>query len=57
MKIEMHLPKFDGIELEPGIILIGEPTPIENTNLMRCLANVSGTLALVELRVKFGLRK
>jgi hypothetical protein len=49
----MQLPKMDGLEIEPGIILIGEPTPIPGTHLMRCLANIHGMLAVVELRIKF----
>lgn len=47
------LPHLDGYEIRPGIILIGEPTPIEQTNRLRCLANVDGTLAVVELSMKF----
>lgn len=45
--------KFDGREIQPGIILIGEPTPAEGNNKLRCLANVFGMLALVELSVTF----
>ncbi len=47
------LPKLDDYEIRPGIFLIGEPTPIEGTDKLRCLANVYGQLAVVELCLKF----
>lgn len=47
------LPKMNGREVQPGIWLIGEPTPIQGTNKMRSLANVGGALCLVELSIKF----
>lgn len=50
---EMKLPKLDGYEIRPNIFLIGEPTPIEGTSTLRCLANVRGELCLVELAIKF----
>jgi len=50
---ELTLPKMDGMEVKPGIWLVGEPTPIEGTDKLRCLANVFGALAVVELSVKF----
>lgn len=50
---ELEFPKLDGREISPGIILMGEPTPIPGTNLMRCLANVGGALCVVELSLKF----
>lgn len=50
---EIQLPKMDGMEVSPGIILMGEPTPIPNTSLLRCLANVHGALCIIELRIKF----
>ncbi len=50
----MVLPKMDGKEISPGVWLIGEPAPIEGTDKMRCLANVGGSLCLVELRIRFG---
>lgn len=55
-KLELQLPKMDGIEIRPNIFLIGEPTPIPGTNLMRCLANVGGALCLIELTIKFGAK-
>ena len=50
----MQLPKMDGMEVRPGVTLIGEPTPIEGSNKLQCLANVAGCLAVVELSIKFG---
>lgn len=47
------LDTLDGAEVRPGITLIGEPTPIAGTSKLRCLANVNGMLALVELSLKF----
>jgi hypothetical protein len=52
----VELPKMDGMEVSPGIWLIGEPTPIPNTNLLRCLARVGNALCLIELSMKFGTR-
>jgi hypothetical protein len=49
----MTLPKMDGVEIRPGIVLIGEPTPVPGTNKLRALANVLGSLCVVELSVKF----
>jgi len=51
----LTLPKCDGKEIKPGIILIGEPTPRPDLgpNALACLANVLGTLCLVQLSVKF----
>lgn len=49
----MELPKMDGVEIRPGVVLIGEPTPQPGTDKLRCLANVSGMLCLVELSIKF----
>lgn len=48
------LPKMDGLEVSAGILLIGEPSPVKGTNLMRCLADVNGALCIVELSIKFG---
>lgn len=55
MKVKgtLDLPEMDGLEIRPGIILIGEPTPLPGTDKFRCLANVEGCLALVELGIKF----
>jgi len=50
---ELKLPKLDGYEIRPGIVLIGEPSPIEGTDKLRCLANVLGSLCVVELSIKF----
>lgn len=49
----LELPKLDGYEVRPGIVLIGEPSPCPGSNKLRCLANVCGTLAVVELSIKF----
>lgn len=55
----VQLEKMDGKEFPGGmvaggkIVLIGEPTPIAGTDKLRCLANVNGALALVELSIKF----
>ena len=49
----LQLPKCDGMEVRPGVILIGEPTPVVGTDKMRCLANVLGALCVVELSIKF----
>lgn len=48
------LSKMSGLEVSPGILLIGEPSPVKGTNLMRCLADVNGALCIVELSLKFG---
>lgn len=48
-----YLPKMDGMEVKPGVTLIGEPTPVAGTNKLRALANVCGCLAVVELSIKF----
>jgi hypothetical protein len=50
----LDLPKMDGAEIRPGIVLIGEPAPMPGTGKLRCLANVTGMLCLVELSSKFG---
>ena len=53
MEGSLQLPKCDGMEVRPGVILIGEPTPVVGTDKMRCLANVLGALCVVELSIKF----
>lgn len=53
MEGTLNLPKVDGMEVRPGVILIGEPTPVVGTDKMRCLANVAGALCVVELSIKF----
>ena len=50
---ELVLPKLDGKEISPGIFLIGEPSPVDGTDKLRCLADVGGQLALVELKLTF----
>ena len=50
----MQLPDMDGLEIRPGVTLIGEPSPVEGSDKLRCLANVAGCLAVVELSIKFG---
>lgn len=54
IETKVDMPKMDGMEVKPGVTLIGEPTPVPGTNKMRCLANVLGALCVVELSVKFG---
>jgi hypothetical protein len=49
----LDLPKMDGMEIRPGVRLIGEPTPTPGTDKLRCLANVLGCLCVVELSIKF----
>lgn len=55
MKGTLKLPKMDGVEIAPGIYLIGEPTPRPDLGdmAMACLANVSGALAVVQLSIKW----
>jgi hypothetical protein len=50
---EAKLPKMDGVEIHPGVKIIGEPAPVPGTDKLRCLANVLGSLCVVELRIKF----
>ena len=49
----IQLPKLNGIEIRPGITLVGEATAMPDTDKLRCLANVYGCLCVVELRIKF----
>lgn len=49
----LSLPPMDGQIIRPGILLIGEPTPMPGTNTLRALANVGGMLCLVELVLTF----
>lgn len=49
----LNLPKMDGMEIRPGVTLIGEPTPVEGSTKLRSLANVAGMLCVVELSIKF----
>ncbi len=50
---QIQLPEMDGLEIKPGIILIGEPIPIEGSTKLRCLAKVFGCLAIIEFSIKF----
>ena len=49
----LNLPKMDGMEVRPGVVLIGEPTPMPGSDKLRGLANVLGCLCVVELSIKF----
>jgi hypothetical protein len=51
----LNLPKTDGIEIYPGIYLIGSPTarPDLGDNKMTCLANFFGNFVVVELSIRF----
>jgi hypothetical protein len=49
----LDLPKMDGVEIRPGVRLIGEPTPVPGTDKLRALANVLGCLCVVELSITF----
>lgn len=51
---QMTLSKMDGMEVSPGIFLIGEPRPVPGTNKLTGLADVNGALCIVELSIKFG---
>ena len=51
-----QLPKFDGCEVQEGITLIGEPSPVPGSAKLRCLANVYGCLAVVELSLRFACK-
>ncbi len=49
----IQLPTMKGQEVAPNVFLLEEPTPVVGTNKMRCLADVGGMLAVVELNIKF----
>ncbi len=49
----ISLPKLDGVEVSPGVWIVGEPSPVPGTNKLRALANVGGALCLIELSIKF----
>lgn len=49
----LDLPKMDGMEVKPGVVLIGEPAAMPGTDKLRCLANVFGYLCVIELSIKF----
>lgn len=48
---QLTLPQCDGVEVSPGMFLIGEPSLREDGELV-CLANVHGALVVVSLRVR-----
>lgn len=50
---KMTLPKMDGVEVSPGVWLIGEPAPIPGTDKLRALAQIGDALGLIELRLRF----
>lgn len=52
---ELLLPPVNGREIAPGIVLIGEPSPRPDLgpNRLACLADVDGTLCVVELSFAF----
>lgn len=50
---ELILPKLDGVEIRPGVVILGEPTPIPGTDKLQALANVVGCLCLIELKITF----
>ena len=47
-----NLDQLDGVEVRPGVTLIGTPGYHEESGKWRCLADVGGTLCLVELKVE-----
>lgn len=51
---KLILPECDGKEIRPGVFLIGEPTPRPDLGprSLACLADVCGTLAVVELTIR-----
>ena len=52
-----NLMSLKGKEIEPGVVILENPTPISGTNLMRVLASVGGYLCIVILKVTFGEKK
>jgi hypothetical protein len=52
IEFSAELPKMDGKEVSPGVIIIGEPTRIPGTNKMVALAEFYGTIAKIELVIK-----
>jgi hypothetical protein len=56
---ELNLPDMNGLEIKPNLILIGQPTPRPDLdpNKMACLANINGTLSVVELSINFNSKK
>lgn len=49
----VEMPKIDGMEVSPGVFIVGEPAPIPGTNKFRALADMAGCLVIVELSLKF----
>ena len=47
------MPNLDGMEIKPGVFLIGNGTPRPDLgpNKLACLANVDGMLCTVELSI------
>lgn len=52
MQLINDLSELDGLEISPGITIIGTASPTDNPEIMRCLANICGCLGLIEIRVK-----
>lgn len=50
---ELILPKLDGVEIRPGVVILGEPVPIPGTDKLSALANVVGCLCRIELKITF----
>jgi len=53
MEANLIMPKTDGVEITPGIFLIGNPSPRPDISptALACLANIHGMLCLVELKL------
>ena len=51
----IRISETDGVEILPGIFLIGEPSPRPDLGptALVCLANIQGMLGLVQLSIKF----
>jgi hypothetical protein len=50
---EVKLPKMDGLEVKPGVFIIGEPSRVPGTNKLIALADMNGCLVKIELSLKF----
>lgn len=55
--MELQLASMKDCEVAPGVFLLEEPMPIPGSNRLRALANVYGTLAVVELKLTFSSGK
>lgn len=51
MIIVNRLDQLDGVEVRPGVNLIGNPAFHKESGKWRCLADVLGCLCIVELKV------